>query len=189
MQKIGQTFFLAILIFFSKNALSIDDFESVTKSFRWLGALIEVQTLDKVTEINLRLDENQFLASIPKLEELGILMPDVPEKKINVMPVIYAEGMARMIAASVLLHIYKDNTINQVKFNCYFLTPNDYGDVEEKLMSSFFFNREIYNKIDWSNFNAKNLDKVALKYRLTDWFNRNSESEILELKDLQETGI
>ncbi len=67
--------------------------------------------------------------------------------------------------------IYDNNKdVDRCEFSQSLSSVDDYGNDKEILMLTYEFTRALYKKINWDNFQAQNMMKVAPKFHMSSEF-------------------
>lgn len=125
----------------------------------------------KNNTLDILIDETKAKATIPLLQEQGILPKDITSSDIEQMPVTAAVEAVGMSFTVVLVHnIFKENpTLEKIHVDAYFM-PSDAGIfTRRKPCFSFDFDRATYNKIDWNNVTTKDFMLQTTNFALQQW--------------------
>ncbi len=150
-----------------------DPFSATSEGSQKLGAQvlqnysINFTTNENITEINV--NEGDILGAIPNMQEAGILSPDITQADMNVAPVTYASTAILYLTPLVITQVYSNPNIKGMEFKTFLNLTDDYGNPIKKQITSFNFNRELYNKINWDSFDAPKLVTLA-HMKFTDWY-------------------
>lgn len=162
---------LLIISFLGGNAVATagESFAEFAHSMSYTGATFTTKNIRGVKNLDIRIDENKLLAAIPRLQQAGLLNPDINQTAINLMPISLSSVLAQEISLAALMSMYQDPHVNQIRVNSYLQVPDDYGNMESHLMHSFSFNRKLYGRINWQNFQSDKLAKVAPGFKYSQW--------------------
>jgi len=115
--------------------------------------------------LNISVDMQEILKSIPNLQKANIINPDITQTNINLNRVEIAEFIALFNAGLIIMKAYESSIVDKLNTHVYLVIPDDYGNKKKHLAFSFKFDRKIYEKINWSSFSPENLPKVALSFK------------------------
>ncbi len=150
-------------------AVAGESFAQFTQAMSYTGATFATKNIQGVTNLDIRIDENKLLAAIPALQQAGLLNPDINQTAINLMPISLSSVVAQEISLAALMFMYHDSQVDQIHVNSYLQMPDDYGHMEDHLMHSFSFDRKLYSRINWQNFQMDKLAKVAPGFKYSRW--------------------
>lgn len=129
--------------------------------------------------IDIYMNENKLLQKIPEMQALGALNPEITQTQINLAPTMLTAISGLYFTTAIIPYIYKTTKVDQMHFKLYLITQNDYGNDETHLYVSFNFNRTLYAKINWDNFQISNLVKIAPHFKYSEWYFHKIKGESL----------
>jgi hypothetical protein len=150
-------------------AVAGESFAEFAQDMSYTGATFATKNIRGVTNLDIRINENKLLAAIPALQQAGLLNPDLNQTAINLMPISLSSVLAQEISLAALMSMYQDPQVNQIHVTSYLEMPDDYGNMESHLMHSFSFDRKLYRRINWQNFQPDKLAKVAPGFKYSRW--------------------
>ena len=124
------------------------------------------------------IDKQKFLQEVPNLQKFGTLNPDLNQTYINTKPTTLTIVFTTMLAAGVTKETFENNP--SVNFCSFFMNVKEadvYGHKMEKKILSYAFDRATFEKINWDQFEPKNMMKVAQKFSFTAEMIRRVEIE------------
>lgn len=136
---------------------------------------VSYQITNGTLEINV--DQKTALDNVSSLQLVDAIDPNITQDEVNTHPITYSGTIALYYTAQILINVYKIPTNNDLHINIYLLTPNDFGNKDKHLIISFDFNRELFQKINWPNFPAQNLEKVTNNFKFDQWYNDKIKAE------------
>lgn len=126
--------------------------------------------------IDIVIDREKALQSIPILKAIGIMNPDISQTEINESPTIYAGLVGLLMMPEIIVDIYKtNNNVDNLKFTSYLLVADNYGNNKKHQIYSFNFDRHLYEKINWNNFSSEKLVKIAPNFKSTSYYSNNTD--------------
>lgn len=148
---------------FSSNTLDANKFKNV------IGGMGTSYTIDG-NNVNIIINKDQALAAIPVLQKTGEINPDITQDQLTSNSTKYAGFAGLFATAGIVPYIYKNSNLDVLNFNGYLMEADDYGNTHKKPLFSFSFDRKLFNKINWENFKAASLEKVAYSFKLSNWY-------------------
>lgn len=121
--------------------------------------------------IKIILDPNFIIANIPRFKEEGKLeyFADPDHLNLNSSPLTECMLIGLILISDFIKDYYNENPkINNLHFNV-FMKQLDGHDNKSNEIYSFDFNREIYNRINWQNFNKLKLTRTSINFQDTKW--------------------
>jgi hypothetical protein len=163
--------FLAVAIATTAGLAQLPDLSVVEKNFRSIGITVTRSQANSTTELVVRGNQAKLLESIPLLQTMGLLNPDITQTDLNQAPVTFSGLVLMEVVVGYLQALYR-GVPSVDKFHCRALLdlPDDYGHLETHEAFSFRFDRRLYRKIDWNNFIVARFPKVAPGFALSRWF-------------------
>lgn len=127
-------------------------------------------------KIEVLIDQATALQAIPLLQKGGMLNPDLTQTFINVHPNAVTLVLATTMTALELNDAYTNSNIDQAEVEGIMLKVDDFGHKQRVPLFSFWFDRSIFSKIDWNNFEPGNIAKVSRHFQYSEWANENAEA-------------
>lgn len=113
------------------------------------------------------LDKQAFLQKVPALQALGMLNPDLTMADINTKPAMLAAAFAMQMTPVVTKETFENNpSVNICSFVVNLKEANVYGHTVDDNILSYSFDRATFDKINWDQFDATNMPKVAQRFLL-----------------------
>jgi hypothetical protein len=170
MEKINKLFYLVGFVFLLFSTSLIADLQSDVNEkinekislFEWTGVTAK---LEKDNKINFYIDMHQALIAMPTLQEKDFLNPDITQTMINGNRSFYASLVGLLIITASLPILYETPVLDKIFVTVYLAKEDSFGQVTNKKIINFEFNRKLYQKIKWSNFRTENLMKVAPNFK------------------------
>ncbi|MHB8391720.1 MAG: hypothetical protein ACYDBH_19435 [Acidobacteriaceae bacterium] len=159
-------------------AVAGQSYAQFVKTWGYTGATFSTKNIRGVTTLDIRINETKFLAAIPVLQQIGVLNPDLNQTAINLMPVALSSIAAETISGLAVMTMYQDPRLDRLQVNSYLQVPDNYGHMKSHLMHSFSFNRKLYSRIDWKNFQTTNLPRVAPGFKYGQWVLNKADAEM-----------
>lgn len=150
-------------------AFAGESFEQFAQSMSYTGATFFKKTVRGVTNIDIRFNENTLIGAIPALQRAGLFNPDISQTAINLAPISMSSVLVQEIGVTTLMFVYQNTAADKITMNSYLQVANDYGHLEDHLATSFSFDRKLYQKIDWNNFQLTSFPKVAHGFKYSRW--------------------
>jgi hypothetical protein len=113
------------------------------------------------------LDKSAFLQNVPTLQTLQMLNPDLTTTDINTKPTMLAAAFTLQMTPVVTKETFEKNPDTNI---CLFVVnlkeANIYGHTVDDNILSYTFDRATFDKINWDQFEAGNMPKVARQFLL-----------------------
>ena len=123
--------------------------------------------------LDITIDQEKALSNgISLFESAGsIESGKFTQKDILNIPVTIASTVVGMLFTIGIIHnMYSpQNDVDELHFNVFLLSPDGRGNNEKQLCYSFDFNRGIFKKIDWDNFDLSNFLLIAPNFTYSAW--------------------
>lgn len=145
---------------------------------------IDVNKNSNPTHVNILVDGTSVKNNISALQEMGVLNPNLSSLKINTMPTMIAGTVSFQSMSLILQTMYQSLGADRLHVYVYLSRLDSYGNSEKKLLYSFRFNKKIANKINWNNFNGENLNKVAIDFHDSIFFDESIRKEYYTYRQL-----
>jgi hypothetical protein len=164
----------AIVIFPSIPALAQDkpqvDYASALETMKDLvGGTVDQTTKDGRCVISVSVDRAKVDSDFTKLQKIGLLNPDITQTFMNTHRNPAPIAMATQLAVMTIISKYKTTAIDKCAFVANLLVPDEFGNAKPIALFGFGFDRQLFDKINWDNFENSNLPKVSYQYKQTAW--------------------
>ncbi|KTC93236.1 hypothetical protein [Legionella cincinnatiensis] len=121
------------------------------------------------SDLSVYIDQNKILKNISKLQKKGIVDRNLTNTEIS----FYETQLAAMSSIPYVTQLIKNlyhsnNKKDQIHIISYVLTTDLYGNKIKSFCYSFNFNRQLYQKINWKNFQANNIVKIAPDFAVSE---------------------
>jgi hypothetical protein len=124
------------------------------------------------------LDQTKYLNSVPLLQSLQMLNPDITQTVINVKPNLLMMTFAMEMAPTVTRDVFEQNdVVSLCQFRQHIDDVDDYGNEQRKLIFSYRFDRQTSKKVNWDKFEYQNFVKIAPGFKFELWFMQKVGSE------------
>ncbi len=166
-----------LIILFSGVARAEDEEPDWSKGLEgylsMVGGKVDVASEKSPTKVTVTIDQDKVLENWKFFQKVGMLNEDFDQAYINthknlVTMVISISGLMAAIIAE-----YKTTKIDKANFYANLRVIDVYGQEQTQLLYSFAFDRALFNKINWMNFQAVNLMKVAPSFAYSPWLKAN----------------
>jgi hypothetical protein len=149
---------------------SADDYANVLSMMTELvGGAVETKTDSGRRVVSITVDRNKVNRDLEKLQGLKLLNPDISQTFVATHQNPAGIAIATQLAVMAVIVEYRTHATDHCAFVAYFLVPDDYGQQQKIPLFAFGFDRALYNKINWTNFDNANLSKVAHQYKMSSW--------------------
>lgn len=147
-----------------------DDYAAVLSMMTELvGGSVETKTDSGQRVVSITVDRNKVNRDLEKLQALKLLNPDISQTFVATHQNPAGLAIATQLAVMAVIVEYRTHATDKCAFAAYFLVPDDYGQQQKIPLFAFGFDRALYNKINWENFDNSNLSKVARGYKMSSW--------------------
>lgn len=136
-----------------------------------VGGTVEAKTESGRRVISITVDRNKVNRDFEKFQALKLLNRDITQTFIATHQNPAALAIATQLAVMAVITEYRTEKTDKSAFVTYFLIPDDFGQVKKIPVFAFGFDRALFNRINWDNFDNSNLSKVAQGYKLSAWAN------------------
>jgi hypothetical protein len=92
----------------------------------------------------------------------------------NLLMMTFALEMAPTVTKDVF---EQDDAVSVCQFKQYIDDVDDYGNAQKKLMFSYRFDRQTFEKVNWDNFEYQKFMKIAPGFKFELWFMQEVDSE------------
>jgi len=145
-----------------------DDLAELQTLLSPYGGSVEMKSTGGVPTYEFSLNKREFMATVPILQKLHMLNPDMTPTYINLHPVTLSVVTAQEMSVVVLQKLYSGDS-NHVRIVAFLMEPDDFGHLQEHEMFHFSFTKSLFQKIDWDNFEMTKFSKVAPGFAFSDW--------------------
>ena len=153
------------------NLDTADNAVTVNVVFGRFGFLSNPDVSPTSCKVEMQLNQATFIEHIEELKALGLLNSDITRTAVNLMPNTLSMAFAMQMVPAATKEIFeRNNNVNRCEFFQKVTTIDDYGNDKSIMMFSYWFTREVYKKINWDNFPAQNMPKVAPKFQFSQEF-------------------
>lgn len=164
------TFLISTCAQAEENPAKPDDYSAVLSMIADLvGGSVNAKTEVGQRVVSITVDRNKVNRDFEKLQALKLLNPDISQTFIAMHQNPAGLAIATQLAVMAVVTEYRTQKTDKCAFVAYFLVPDDYGQQQKIPLFAFGFDRALYNKINWDNFDDSNLSKVAHGYKLSSW--------------------
>jgi len=138
-----------------------------------VGGAVDVASEKSSTKVTVTIEQDKVLENWKFFQKVGMLNEDFDQAYINthrnaVTMVVSISGLMAAIITQ-----YKTTKIDKANFYANLRVVDVYGHEQKQLLYSFAFDRTLFNKINWMNFQAANLMKVAPSFTFSPWLKAN----------------
>jgi hypothetical protein len=146
------------------------DYQAVLSMLTELvGGSVNTKTESGQRVVSITVDRSTVNRDFEKLQALKLLNPDISQTFIATHQNPAGLAIANQLAVMAVIVEYRTQKTDKCAFVAYFLVPDDYGHQQKIPLFAFGFDRALYNRINWDNFDNTNLSKVAHGYKLSSW--------------------
>lgn len=169
----------AIILAATASNASGPSLEAVESGLHTMGITVSRQENNGLTTLTIDCNEATAVESIPALQAKGVMNPNVTRTQVNLAPVSFSTMVALLGVVAYIQPLYHDSkNTNQLTAKVNLLTPDDYGHLQIHPLFSFSFSRDLFNRIDWDNFEDVRFPRVAAHFKYSQWFKDHSENEL-----------
>lgn len=130
----------------------------------------------QIMDLTVRVQD--FVEILPRLQARGMMNPDLSATAARTRAFSLAAVYAQQWAGTLLEPLYRDNRgIDALTVRVHEAFPDDFGHMRREMVLSFEFDRRLYERINWENFELHRLPRVAQNHRFTPFFNRKFAEE------------
>lgn len=147
----------------------VDYAQAMTTMTELLGGGVESETKNGQCVVSVTVDRGKVNRDFQKLQTIGLLNPDISQTFINTHQNPAALAMATQLAVMAIITEYRTTNMDKCAFVASFLITDEYGQVKKQSLFGFGFDRKLFNKINWDNFENANLPKVSYQYQSSTW--------------------
>ncbi|ARB91293.1 hypothetical protein [Legionella longbeachae] len=121
------------------------------------------------SDLSVYIDQNKILKNSSKLQKKGIIDRNLTNTEISFYDTQLAAIASIPYVTQVIKNLYDlNNKKDQIHIISYLLTTDLYGNKIKSFCYSFNFNRQLYQKINWKNFQSNNIVKIAPDFTVSE---------------------
>ena len=129
--------------------------------------------------LSIYIDQSKILKIIPRLQKAKLVESNLSYTEASFYETQLSAMISLLYITKIIQDLYSSNPKNdQIHVVSYLLSPDIYGNNSKTFCYSFKFNRQLYQKINWKNFQPNNLVNIALD------FNVSYECKVIEESSL-----
>ena len=155
--------------FLVPRAATAASWAETVKAYAVLGCPIAEEAHGKTEEILVACDRDKVIAEFPKLQQLGLMNPDITQTQLNVTPNVFAEVFLQEVTAELVHPYYANKPGDHTLWGGALVVPDRYGHERSHLAFTFRFTRALNDRIDWDHFHDADMAKVAIQFQFTPW--------------------
>jgi hypothetical protein len=121
-------------------------------------------------EVEIDINQGEILDSIPDLQKMGAINPDLTETGINMNKTLISTMTGLYFTAASMSDIYNNKNLDKLHFKAYLIVPDDYGNDKKHLVYSFNFSKDLNGKINWDNMTVDRFMKISPNFKFSDWY-------------------
>jgi len=156
-------------MFFSTANADQPSWDAFTKGVGASGCSFRVKLKSKPVTVEMVCDEQQVIQSLPVLQKMGMMNPDITQTMANMYPEKVVLGYMVQITPAAVSVFYKDHHVNMSKWATGIVVPDLYGHPSARVISSFRFDRKTFNRIEWDAFPPQNFPSVAPGFQYSEY--------------------
>jgi hypothetical protein len=155
-----------------------DEASHLQEVFSDFGATVAYSREDGVPTYEIAIDRMKFMRAIPSLQAKEILSPELTATDARRRQNSLAIYCATYMSATTLESLYRfRGETGNMKIATFLMDPDESGHPLKRELFQFTFTRDLFDKIDWDNFQIKNLPKVTPGYREGPWLQEAMKHE------------
>lgn len=122
-------------------------------------------------DLQINIDEQKTLASIPQLKKLNIMTQDFSPTDIKTKPITLAVNeLGLFFTSTIIQQLYQhDQNINLIHATVNLLSADIYGTIIPRACYSFDFNRALYQTTNWDEAQGNMIKTNAPNFGYSDW--------------------
>lgn len=133
-------------------------------------------------ELSIYIDQNKILKNIPYLQKTGIVDTNLSNTEAGFYATELAAQVSIPYVTKIIQKLYSSNVkVDQIYIMSYLLATDSYGNNTPSFCYSFTFNRQLYQKINWKNFQANNIVKIVPDFKVSDMCKALAETSPLSI--------
>lgn len=132
-----------------------------------------------VDEDNLivNIDESTALSMTPALIKQGFYQDWVTQAWLNSRPVMTAVGLLLGYLNFPIMETMRTHDIAVLNISAYIIYPDEYGNHKKNLAFTCQIDRKLYNKINWINFDTRNIPRLFHNFQYSNWYFKRAYRE------------
>ena len=115
------------------------------------------------------MDFKKIISNIDALKGMGLLNNDLSQTFVNLHPNRPVAAIATFAAVMTIIAEYRTEQTDQANFVVFLNIPDVYGKIQVQQLFSFDFNRKLFDRVNWDNFETANLAKIAPHFKFSPW--------------------
>jgi hypothetical protein len=131
----------------------------------------------KGEQVDINIDQEKVINSIPDLKKIGIINPDITQTDINLNKIEIAGSTALNATTAIVMSIYQTTKLDNLQFKGYLLSPDNYGNNQKHLIFSFGFDKKTADKVNWENISLEGFAKISKNFHFSNWYAANVEEQ------------
>jgi hypothetical protein len=121
--------------------------------------------------VELTLNQKTFIENIDDLKQMHLMNREIAQTMINSKPDFLSMAFVFQMLPVATKEIYDENkNVDRCQFSQSLSSTDDYGNDKKILMLTYEFTRALFKKINWDNFRAQSMMKVAPKFHINSEF-------------------
>lgn len=180
-------YFIVVLIIFSHSIAhaNTDEWRAITtQSSRAFNSYLDgigISYIRAGSTMTIMINQQKALEAIPSLKEDGILNPELTQTFVNACPTLVSAYIGFLYTGVILIYTYKNMPLDKINVKIYIELPDIFGNNIQHSIASFKFSKNLFNKINWDNFDASMMNnlfpKVAPDFRYSEWYEEKMQEE------------
>lgn len=135
-----------------------------------LGCAISEKPKHGATAVSVTCSRDKVIQEVPLLKKMGMINPEVTQTQINMMPNLIVMVFALEDAGLMVHEYFGDHPgVNETAWTVAIDVPDAYGNLHRQTAFRFNFSRALDRRINWDNFQPKNLESVAPRFSWGEW--------------------
>lgn len=128
------------------------------------------------SNLNILMDEDKIFLMIPRFQQLNYISKKVTESQVKTQSTTLSFQISAMLTIIAIHDTYaNDPNVDKLHINVYFFSSN--SNSSKELCYSFDFNRDLFNKINWSTYSSEEMMKTSPNFTISDWCKSRLSSE------------
>ncbi|HWG06028.1 MAG TPA: hypothetical protein VG271_13525 [Beijerinckiaceae bacterium] len=118
-------------------------------------------------------------ARLPSLQAMQVFNPDLNQTFFATHPYSTSMFILTFAAVSTVMAEYRsDKALDKLRFSIDLADTDIYGQENVTPAITFDFDRALFQRINWDNFETQNLGKVAKNFRIAPWMMQKVGAEM-----------
>jgi hypothetical protein len=114
-------------------------------------------------------DQKRLMEIIPTLQKAGLIDANLSSTQIGFYQSLLATTVSMRFVASLIKKIYLTHSKTDIiHVDTYLLTPDIFGNNGKELCYSFDFDRKLFQKINWQQFQISNLQHIVSNFKASE---------------------